>query len=457
MTTKELYENPALRTIRLYGVLGAKFGRVHRLAVTSTAEAVRALCILYDGFEAFLMNARDRNLGFAVFLDKTNIGQESLHLQTQREIRIAPIVIGAKGGIFQIILGIALIAVSFFIPGGGLIAAGLFNAGMALALGGIVQLLSPHPKDQKSKDKQEPNYAFNGPVNTQAQGNCVPVAYGQPWTGSAVVSAGITVGTDVIISQPSGEGVDRIAGLVGLAYYYVNGLADGGGDYVPDISGNSNPNAYLSGSYSLTPSDGVLYTNVNGEAHTTLTGLSMTGTKLSGYAAFIVTDEEGGSVIKNISSMFTNSVFGWMHFGLYLDGPNKLTPTLQLGNGGGTGSFFQSDEEITLNTPHTIGFEWDTDADEGRLIVNGIVKDSGPAPGGNPAIPGSGSFAMGGSFYPDSYGLKGKIGPCFGLTRLAEDDEERAYFHEILLNRFQYVPTSDGDDWAQIIHEAWSD
>ncbi|MFP3693875.1 tail assembly protein, partial [Burkholderia sp. SIMBA_048] len=33
-----------LTTIRLYGVAGVRFGRVHRLAVGSAHEAVRALC-----------------------------------------------------------------------------------------------------------------------------------------------------------------------------------------------------------------------------------------------------------------------------------------------------------------------------------------------------------------------------------------------------------------------------
>ena len=33
-----------IRTVRLYGWLGRAFGREHRLAVASPAEAVRALC-----------------------------------------------------------------------------------------------------------------------------------------------------------------------------------------------------------------------------------------------------------------------------------------------------------------------------------------------------------------------------------------------------------------------------
>jgi hypothetical protein len=37
---------------------GARFGRVHKLAVQTSAEAVKALCINLDGLEDYLMNAK---------------------------------------------------------------------------------------------------------------------------------------------------------------------------------------------------------------------------------------------------------------------------------------------------------------------------------------------------------------------------------------------------------------
>lgn len=37
----------------------------------------------------------------------------------------------------------------------------------------------------------KPSYAFGGPVNTTAQGNPVPIGYGQREIGGAVISAGI--------------------------------------------------------------------------------------------------------------------------------------------------------------------------------------------------------------------------------------------------------------------------
>lgn len=52
-----------LTIIRLYGALGARFGRVHRLAVKTSAEAVKALSINLAGFESYLMNAKKKRDG----------------------------------------------------------------------------------------------------------------------------------------------------------------------------------------------------------------------------------------------------------------------------------------------------------------------------------------------------------------------------------------------------------
>ena len=45
---------PLVVQIILYGVLGARFGREHRLAVHSCAEAIHALCVSIPGFKRFL-------------------------------------------------------------------------------------------------------------------------------------------------------------------------------------------------------------------------------------------------------------------------------------------------------------------------------------------------------------------------------------------------------------------
>jgi predicted phage tail protein len=191
-----------VRTIRLYGYLGTRFGRIHRLAVASAAEAIRALSVMVPGFEAELIASKSRGVRYAVFLGRQNIGKDDLVLPPGRDdIRIAPVLQGAKrGGLFQTILGVALIAVAT-VYSGGLGAAftsnGLIGAtammGASMALGGIVQMMSPQPSGLSASDRPEnkASYGFNGPVNTSAQGNPVPLLYGRLTVGSSVISAGI--------------------------------------------------------------------------------------------------------------------------------------------------------------------------------------------------------------------------------------------------------------------------
>src|SRR5690625_7520975 len=86
-----------LKTIRLYGKLGTKFGRVHKLAVSSAAEAVRALCVVLPGFESHLANAPG---GYAVFYGRENLQAVQLaHPAVKDDIRIAPVPAGAKSGV----------------------------------------------------------------------------------------------------------------------------------------------------------------------------------------------------------------------------------------------------------------------------------------------------------------------------------------------------------------------
>ncbi|WP_066128441.1 tail assembly protein [Bordetella ansorpii] len=188
-----------LVTVRLYGRLGAQFGRVHRFAVMSASEAVQALCATVRGFEReFLADG----IRYACFLGRRNLSEEDLMRYAGAEdIRIAPVLQGRKrSGLFQTILGAAFIAASF-IPGlnvavwaGASVTYGsLLGVGMALALGGITQMLAPQQRGLSTRDSPDngASYNFNGPVNTTAQGNPVPVLYGEMFVGSAVVSAGI--------------------------------------------------------------------------------------------------------------------------------------------------------------------------------------------------------------------------------------------------------------------------
>ncbi|MBC8947146.1 tail assembly protein [Xenorhabdus indica] len=182
-----------LRTVRLYGVLGTRFGRVHQLAVSTPQEAIRALSVLVDGFERFLLTAKEQGLTFAVFNGKRNISREELVFSGQDDIRIAPMIIGSKNaGVFQTILGAVMVVAGAFLwatPFG----APMVMSGVGMMLGGVVQMLSPMPGGlaRREDPDNKPSYAFGGPVNTVAQGNPVPIGYGRRRIGGAIISAGI--------------------------------------------------------------------------------------------------------------------------------------------------------------------------------------------------------------------------------------------------------------------------
>ncbi len=185
-----------IRTVRLYGKLGTRFGRRFELAVASPAEAIQALCVLLKGFRRELLESKDKGIAYAVFAGKRNLAKEELELPPGRdEIRIAPILVGSKrGGILQTIIGAVLVVVGAVVSyfGGGL-GAPLMKFGAVMMLGGVIQMLSPQPSGLSARDSPEngASYNFNGPVNTSAQGNPVPLLYGELEVGSAVISGGI--------------------------------------------------------------------------------------------------------------------------------------------------------------------------------------------------------------------------------------------------------------------------
>ncbi|MDH0438147.1 MULTISPECIES: tail assembly protein [Enterobacter cloacae complex] len=189
-----------LTTIRLYGALGARFGRVHKLAVQTSAEAVKALCINFDGLEDYLMNAKKNGMTFAVFRGKRNIGVDDFKaLSGDTDIRIAPVMEGAKkAGIFQTILGAVMVVAGIVVSGlsagwAGPVGGAMISAGIGMMAGGIYQMLSPQPKGLQGRDDPDnkPSYAFGGSVNTLAMGNPVALLYGEREIGGAIISAGI--------------------------------------------------------------------------------------------------------------------------------------------------------------------------------------------------------------------------------------------------------------------------
>ena len=170
--------------------------------MASPAEAVRALRALLPGFEKALADSGERGVRFACFAGKRNLAEDELGLPVGDDaIRIAPVLAGAKGGgLFQTILGAVLLAAATFYSGGmaaafkaGTWVSAVAAMGASMMLNGVAQMLSPQQRMLSVGDGPDngASYNFNGPVNTTAQGNPVPLLYGEMFVGSATISAGI--------------------------------------------------------------------------------------------------------------------------------------------------------------------------------------------------------------------------------------------------------------------------
>ena len=196
-----------MRTVKLYGHLGKRFGRTHRFDVASPAEAVRALSANFPEFRDALIGHKP---GYHVHVGAEVIDETLLPFHSgDLPIKFVPVVAGAKQGIGQIIIGAILVAASFAVAAAGFpeFSPYLANAGYSMIIGGVASMLIGAPKTGGAANGPDsmPNYSFNGPVNTVAQGNSVPVCYGRLIVGSQVISANLSIEqtTGRVITQPA--------------------------------------------------------------------------------------------------------------------------------------------------------------------------------------------------------------------------------------------------------------
>lgn len=189
-----------LKVIKLSGSLGRRFGVFHKMAVDSYPEAIRALSSQVEGFKDYMQSEVGSRMKYAVFVDGKNVGQhDEKSWKCAREVRIIPVPTGSKsGGMFNVVFGAVIMATAFITGGASLAAMGAFASsafmmGGAIALGGVMQMISPQQggmKLQSQSAENRPSYAFGGAVNTTAAGYPVPLPYGYRTVGGAIWSAG---------------------------------------------------------------------------------------------------------------------------------------------------------------------------------------------------------------------------------------------------------------------------
>lgn len=209
-----------MRKVILHGRLRDRFGPEFALDVATAGEAFRALNANFP--DRFLNEIAVGSYYVIRGDEETGMPLEEEHLNSfalgQADLHIIPAIEGSQGGGgrgkggVKAILGVALVGIAV-VMSGGLAGAGLagFGAaaiplvgglniswgtialfGLAMAVSGASSMLSPKEKP-KDETKRDDSFSFAGPINTNEQGNPVPLIYGRVMTGGNPISSGIDI------------------------------------------------------------------------------------------------------------------------------------------------------------------------------------------------------------------------------------------------------------------------
>ena len=214
-----------MQTVRLLDDLGERYGSTHKYHDLRTpADAIKLLCINNPELKDELLEAHEHGIGYRLIQAGEDLDTDDLHLPIgSNDLILVPVVVGSGGGVGKIIVGVALVALSFVTFGAsaafaGIATAGAFGSvalagiGASLILGGIADLISPQPVIPKPGNNRlstptntdgpqsivrgadgKQSYAYTGAANTVGVGAVIPVAYGEVLIGSNLLSADVDV------------------------------------------------------------------------------------------------------------------------------------------------------------------------------------------------------------------------------------------------------------------------
>lgn len=183
-----LYERKV--KIVLHGYFKELYPDEINLSGSTVAEVINGLC---RQTKAFNVNPGDDRHCFRILgFDSKESLYEPIPANTN-ELHIVPQFCGGKsGGFFRIVIGVVLIGVSLAFGGAGFLAAPmfgttlgsmLFNFGVSLVLGGLLEILSPAPKIDRAgvngvSDPEASKY-LGATQNTVRIGTRIPILYGE--------------------------------------------------------------------------------------------------------------------------------------------------------------------------------------------------------------------------------------------------------------------------------------
>ena len=181
-----------LKKIKIYGVLRKYTGQSEFMAdVNSPHQAFSFLFCNFKGLEEKMANQM-----YCVQVGDKKITQDSIHIQTEQDIKIIPIVHG--NGLFSLVFAGVKYVVGKYVKKK-IVQYALTYVATELIVRGVNNLISNNQDNRNQQSKQDPldpaalqsNYSFTGLTNISQSGIPVNVAYGEILVVSIVVSNGI--------------------------------------------------------------------------------------------------------------------------------------------------------------------------------------------------------------------------------------------------------------------------
>lgn len=201
------------RNVYLEGEMGVRFGKEFQMAADSFSDVFRCLKCNFSGFMPYLQECHEKNIGFILEVEGRPIKSEAeaFLLYKEGDMIITPVPAGSKSGPAKILAAVAItvmtagmgaaIAGHLTVSSAGVITTGFgaaftggiggFTAGLAaagtggllamgvavnLAMTGIQQMMAPDPSTDNEQDE---SYIFQGSKQNIAEGDPVPVLYGE--------------------------------------------------------------------------------------------------------------------------------------------------------------------------------------------------------------------------------------------------------------------------------------
>tara|TARA_Y100000401_G_scaffold19009_1_gene12804 strand:- start:3252 stop:4223 length:972 start_codon:yes stop_codon:yes gene_type:complete len=188
-------DEQGLRKIKVYGRLAELVGwHVNYADVKNMKDVYKYIACNYPEIEPHLA----QNMYRITINNDVIKTKEDLFVKSEGEIRMIPIVSGAWFWIAAAFLGGGAAAAASGVAILATIGTVLTSIGVSMAVSGVTNMLFPQEQPNLGDTQQgglaetdtRVNFSFSGIQNVSRSGVCIPLIYGEVFTGSIVVSSG---------------------------------------------------------------------------------------------------------------------------------------------------------------------------------------------------------------------------------------------------------------------------